>query len=632
MCGIAGNWRKTTAVDAGHRISEALKAMRRRGPDASGLVKVAVGAGELTFGHARLSIIDLSDSGIQPMWSSDQRALVVFNGEIYNYIELREELRRAGHEFRTKTDTEVLLVAWKHWGAECLQHLNGMFAFAIYDLEKKKLTCVRDAFGIKPFIYQSSQVGFSFASDMLGIKALSEKPLEVNWQRAYDYLVHGDYDSTEDSFCLGVRHLRPGHMLELDLDTGKLSEQRLWWQPNIVQTAKISFEDAAVELRERFLDNVRLQMRSDVRIGAALSGGVDSSSIVCAMRYIDPALELRTFSYIANDTSLSEEGWVDQINTHCGASPHKISCGNSDFLGDLEDLVATQGEPFGGTSIYAQYRVFKAAKEAGVTVTLDGQGADELLAGYSGYPGPRIRSLMETNGALKASSFLREWVKWPGRSIKTGLMYAAAEYSSGPLYDLMRSIYGKSSSPSWINRDFAHDHGIALRQPRYGRASAEIHRGRRVMSAMATAVSSRGLPGLLRHGDRNSMRFSVESRVPFLTTSLCDFLYSLPEEYLISPAGETKHIFRAAMRGIVPDALLYRRDKIGFETPQKSWLFDDSVIKDLRNRMDSSCGILNTLEVERILSKKNLSNRVPSAWIWRLMNFQIWMTSLKNAH
>ncbi|MGJ7554238.1 asparagine synthase (glutamine-hydrolyzing) [Variovorax sp. RB3P1] len=629
MCGIAGKWNRNSGFDAEYRVAEALTAMRRRGPDASGLVKVPIEFGEIAFGHARLSIIDLSEDGTQPMWSSDRRHLIVFNGEIFNYIELREQLRLAGHEFETKTDTEVLLAAWQHWGIGCLSLLEGMFAFAIYDAEKRKLTCVRDAFGIKPFFYQFSLVGFSFASDMLGIKALSEKPLEVNWQRAYDYLVHGDYDSTEDSFCAGVHHLKPGHLLEFDLESGTLSEPRFWWQPKIAQTTKISFKDASAELRARFLDNVRLQMRSDVRIGAALSGGVDSSSIVCAMRHLDPSAELRTFSYIAGDSKISEENWVDHVNSYCKAIPHKIAFENTDFLADLEDLVATQGEPFGGTSIYAQYRVFKAAKEAGVTVTLDGQGADELLCGYSGYPGPRMRSLMETGGLFEAGSFLRQWSKWPGRGIKSGLMYTAAEYSSGPLYSMMRSLYGKSSSPSWVDGDFTREHGIDMQQPRYGRKSAANSRGRRAMSAMATAITNRGLPGLLRHGDRNSMRFSVESRVPFLTTSLCDFLYSLPEEYLISPTGETKHLFRSAMRGIVPDALLNRKDKIGFQTPQKSWLFDPSIIKDLKNHISCFEGFADTKELERILSVKDLSNVVPSDWIWRLMNFQMWMRSLK---
>lgn len=602
-------------------IEIALTDMRRRGPDARAVERIDLGENCLVLGHARLSIIDLSEDGTQPMWSRDRRISIVFNGEIYNYIELRQELMRLGHHFDTRTDTEVLIAAWRQWDIRCLDRLEGMFAFAIYDAASAKLTCVRDAFGIKPFFFSHGPDHFLFASDPGAIRALSATPLQIDWQRAYDYLVHGDYDSTERSFFAGVRHLRPAHYLELDLCSGAVSGPHTWWQPKIGLTAKVGIEQAAEQFRELFLDSVRMQLRSDVPIGAALSGGLDSSSIVCAMRSLEPDLDLKTFSYISADALQSEESWIDCVNDYCQADSRKVYCGENDIIGDLDDLVVTQGEPMGGTSYYAQYRVYRAAKEAGVTVTLDGQGADELLGGYSGYPGPRFRSIADERGFWAASSFIRDWASWPGRSIPQGMMYASAEYADGALYEKMRAIYGRASVPKWLNQEFMESKGVATRQPRYGMAN--VKHGRHMISAMASAIRHRGLPALLRHGDRNSMRFSVESRVPFLTTRMCDFLYSLPEEYLVSERGETKRLLRIAMRGIVPDRLLDRRDKIGFATPQQGWVTSPAIKEKVRQAYETCADFINA---DEIAWKKNAGKEHGRLSVieWRILNFGVW--------
>ena len=198
----------------------------------------------------------------------------------------------------------------------------------------------------------------------------------------------------------------PGHYVEFDLSSYTLSNPIKYWTPDVTQTSKLNFNQAAEELREKFLTSVRLHLRSDVAIGAALSGGVDSSAIVCAMRFIEPDLPINTFSYIAKDTKLSEEYWVDSVNQFVCATPHKVRVDQQDLINDLDDMIFSQGEPFGSTSIYAQYRVFKLAKESGVTVTLDGQGADEMLAGYHGYPGKRVKSLIDERNFYSAASFL----------------------------------------------------------------------------------------------------------------------------------------------------------------------------------------------------------------------------------
>lgn len=596
--------------------------MHRRGPDDRGYELYEAAGGVTALGHTRLSIIDLSAAGHQPMQSRDAVLSIVFNGEIYNYRELRAELEPLGHRFVSGSDTEVLLAAWRQWGRACLRRLVGMFAFAVFDRGHGTLTCVRDAFGIKPFFYAQEQGSFLFASEVSAIRALKQSKVELDWQRAYDYLVHADYDSGARSFLDGVLHLLPGHLIEQDLTSGRLSEPQRWWAPQIDERSDLSFAEAAELVRERFLANIRLHLRSDVPLGAALSGGIDSSAVVCAMRHVEPDLPINTFSYIARGSSMSEEVWVDRVNQHVGARPHKVAVSGEELARDLDDMIAAQGEPFGSTSIYAQYRVFQLAREQGVTVTLDGQGADEMLAGYNGYPGQRIRSLLEKGQFAEAWHFLDEWARWPGRSRLDGVKRAVGELSQGALYDVLRRLNGMDSMPAWINAGPLQERGIIRRYPRQ-RAQAGSA-GRRVMAELALCLTQRGLPALLRHGDRNSMRFSVESRVPFLTLDLVELALSLPESYLISPKGETKHIFRAAMRGIVPDDILDRRDKIGFATPEQEWLLGMAgqvrhwLIEDLRLPFLDQAAVL--AQFDRVVA----GQQAFSWQIWRWVNFCRW--------
>lgn len=625
MCGIFGGVWRGIPRHLERSLSGARQALRFRGPDDNGQEVIHFGAATLALGHTRLSIIDLGPGGHQPMHSPDGVVSIVFNGEIYNYRELRRELILLQHEFASGSDTEVLLAAWCQWGRDCLTRLVGMFAFAVLDRARGTLTCVRDAFGIKPLFYTCEQDDFLFASEIPAIQSLKQERVELDWQRAYDYLVHGDYDSGPRSFIDGVFHLQPGHLLEVDVASGRLAEAKRWWSPRITERRDLEFSLAVDQLRERFLDGIRLQLRSDVPLGAALSGGIDSSAVVCAMRHVAPDLTINTFSYIARGSAVSEESWVDRINEHVGAVPHKVVVSASELAADLDEMIRAQGEPFGSTSIYAQYRVFRLAREHGVTVTLDGQGADEMLAGYHGYPGQRIRSLVEQGKFGEALCFLDQWAKWPGRSWPAGFTRAVAELTQGTAFnDLLRRVGGRRSLPTWINATPLQDRGIISRHPDLQCPGTRSGFGRRLVAELAFSLTQRGLPALLRHGDRNSMRFSVESRVPFLTCDMADFLLSLPEAYLISPGGETKHIFRAAMRGIVPDDVLDRRDKIGFATPEQDWLLGmaDTVREWLS--VDLHLPFLNQREVLREFDRIT-SGRKPFSWqVWRWINFSRW--------
>ena len=413
----------------------------------------------------------------------------------------------------------------------------------------------------------------------------------------------------------------PGHVLKLDMTAGRTVVDR-WWQPLVQPMQRLSLADAAQELRSKFLDSVRLQLRSDVPLGAALSGGIDSSAIVCAMRYLEPDAPINTFSYIAQGSEVSEENWIDLVNTHAGAAAHKVVVRPEELTADLDDMITAQGEPFGSTSIYAQYRVFKLAREYGITVTLDGQGADEMLAGYSGYPAKRARSLLDEGRWMGSLQFLRQWAAWPGRSLSDGLKATVAEYAGDHLFQLLRKANGGNPCPAWLDAGVLRDDGVQLGFPRH---VAELSApGRRLVAELAQSLVGSGLPALLRHGDRNSMRFSVESRVPFLTPDLANFLLTLPEEYLISAQGETKHVFRLAMRGIVPDAVLDRRDKIGFATPEKQWLLQ--MAPQVREWLREPIYVPFFKQSEVLKSfDAVVAGRQPFSWqVWRWINFTRW--------
>ena len=556
------------------------------------------------------------------MHSVDGRFTMVYNGEIYNYKELRRVLAGEGRIFNTQTDGEVLLQAWIEWGAECLERLEGMFAFVVYDSHRQTISCVRDAFGIKPLFYTNTETGLFFASEVPALLELFGSKPEVNWQRCYDYLVHGDYDSQEESFFEGVSHLLPGHLLEYDLASSAVNRIGCWWKPSIAETCKLSFSDAAEQLRTQFLHNVKLHLRSDVPLGSALSGGIDSSAVVSAIRYLEPDCPIHTFSFIAKNYDISEEFWVDKINSHVRAIPHKVVAGGAELMNDLEDMIRAQGEPFGSTSIFAQYKVFQLAKENGITVTLDGQGADEMLAGYTRYPGQRMLSILEEGNVVELLRFARRWSEWPGRSyLRTWMYFAALTMPSG-LYSLAKRVLGHDPLPDWLDRSVLLEAGVdvSIMRPEI----KDKVRGRRLAAELADNLTRLGLPGLLRHADRNSMRFAIESRVPFLTIPMVNLLLSLPEEYLISPDGETKSIFRAAMRDIVPDEILDRKDKIGFATPEKDWLFDmQGTVKEWIDK-GSEVPFLNHSNLMRHFDAVLAGKKAFSWQVWRWVNFIKW--------
>jgi asparagine synthase (glutamine-hydrolysing) len=623
VCGIVGGWWPGSRDERSTHLQAGIDSLAHRGPDDRGAVTMSIGGGSLALGHTRLSVIDLSAAGHQPMLAADGRYSISYNGEIYNYRELRTELRALGHDFASDSDTEVLLTAWRAWGVACLPRLCGMFAFAVVDTERERLTCVRDAFGIKPLYYHASRDGLVFASEISALLKLMRETPRLDHQRAYEYLVYGRYDTGRSSFFEGIHHLQPGHTLSVELAGGGRSEESRWWSPGTDESGDgVAFAEASTGLRERFLRSVRLHLRSDVPLGAAVSGGIDSSAVACAMRWVEPDIPISTFSFVARGTTVDEEPWVDLVNEHIGAVAHKIVISPGELARDLDDMIRAQGEPFGSTSIYAQYRVYRAAKDHGITVTLDGQGADELLAGYHGYPAARMESLVRRGRLTDLLRFMEAWARFPGRSRTQAALNLASLFVPEAWRARAYRALGRSPEPAWLDADRLREAGVHVGPPApvpSGRDS-----GRSLAIALRHAMSGDGLAALLRHGDRNAMRWSIESRVPFLTTELAEFALGLPERYLVSEGGQTKHLFRHAMRGIVPDAILDRRDKIGFQTPEVAWL---RLLGDDLLEWVESAEELPFLRAARCRDevRRLVDGRTSlSGPVWRLLNYCRW--------
>ena len=621
MCGILGFFNNGQSQSYDYSFEEAINLLNHRGPDDQGYEKFEENGYQLLFGHTRLSIIDLSKFGHQPMSSKCKRYSIVFNGEIYNYIELRNILISKGHDFRSNSDTEVLLSAWSEWQEESIPKLKGMFSFVIYDRKEKSIIGVRDAFGIKPLFYYQSKKSLYFSSEIPSLLKISSEKPSPNWQTAYDYLTRGNYDAGENTFFEGIKHLLPGHLFRQNLANKDDFSIKRWWWPSIEEKKEISFNEASDQLKNIFLDNIRIHLRSDVEIGAALSGGIDSSAVVCSMRHLEPDLPIHTFSYIARGSTLNEERWIDKVNKEVNAIPHKVEMSSNDLSNDIDQLIRCQGEPFGSTSIYAQYKVFQKAKEENIIVTLDGQGADEMLAGYYGYPDSRLSSILSQNKWIEAYKFLKSYCDLHDKSFTEVLLpYLSKNLNIKSKMTLKRFL--GLEPPPWINKSWCRSSGINPNLSFDWKKIFKEKPDRSLSNTLRYALTGRnGLVHLLRHEDRNAMHWSVESRVPFLTTDLAEFVLSLPEEYLISNNGRTKNIFREAMRGIVPDSILNRKDKIGFETPEKE------LILDLIGREFGEIEIDNDLKIFDFKKLKKNFSHVSNNFLenaWRVVNFQKW--------
>lgn len=633
MCGIGGYIRKTDSIISSTSLINMGKALEHRGPDDLGyLVWNGVGFPEkkrslssdennvVGFVHRRLSIIDLTEGGWQPMSNSNQDLHIIYNGEIYNYIELREKLINKGHIFLTNSDTEVLLAGYCEWGKDLLNYLVGMFAFAILDQKRRTVFLARDFFGIKPLYYVNLKNRFFFASEIKSLLTIEGVTRQVAIEQAYRYLRDGITNFGEDTLFSDIKQVPAACWIEISVDNLEIEGPVKYWSLPTKRLNDIDLIETRKNLRELFLESVNIHMRSDVPVGAALSGGIDSSSIVMAMRHVaNKETDIHTFTYVASDKNINEEYYADIIGKSANTIMHKIHLEPNDLLGDLDDLLYSHEQPFGSTSIYAQYKVFRKAKEVGIKVMLDGQGADEMLAGYRSYLTARIASLIRRGELIAAVKLIKFCLVQHGYVLKDILKLIASIFPTNILKRILLMLDYFKYSPPWLN------HKWSLKQNVLINSNFNINSLNSLDLQLHTTFMDTSLPSLLRYEDINSMVHSVESRVPFLTPAFVNYIFTLPEYLLIDYQGTTKSIFRESMRGIVPDVILDRRDKIGFQTPEFQWLTrQQEIYKILDSSYAKSIPIFNhdimKKEYQAVMNGKRSFD-----WrVWRWVNFIRW--------
>ncbi len=587
MCGIAGIISRHSAV-AG-KMGADLRAMTdvlvHRGPEGEGFW--INDNGNVGLGHRRLKIIDLSNSAAQPMHYGD-RYTIIYNGEIYNYPELKKELTSKNYIFKTESDTEVILAAYAHWKEECLSHFDGMFSFAIWDKADQVLFCARDRFGEKPFYFFAEDDAFLFASEMKALWAAGV-PRKIQKAQLLNYIALGLVQNVarpDLTFFEGIYSLQPGHFLKLRLQDFDIQIKNYWDIDKETTDLVISERDAIDKFSFLLNRSVQRRLRSDVTLGTSLSGGLDSSSIVsliCSIKKNEAAFPaLQTFSAIFPGFEKDESRYIKEMVEKFPIQNRQTTPVADELVRDFDQLMYYQEEPFQSFSIYAQYRVYELAKQRGVKVILDGQGADEILAGYPKYYPWYWQELYRKNmasatAARHAAMNLDNGIPW---GVKNKL---AAYLPALAARQLEKKAHRQLRDHPFIENFFKSDlDRLAFSKPVV----------RKLNDILYFHTSQLGLQELLRYADRNSMAHSREVRLPFLEHELVQFLFSLPSHFKIKD-GWLKWILRSSMHQQLPAQILWRKDKVGFEPPQIKWMQDKKMTGKI-------------MESRRILVRENI--------------------------
>ncbi len=598
MCGISGiinsqplNGNEENFSSLKHRLHLMTASLQHRGPDGEGFwINTAGSAG---FGHRRLSIIDLSNAGQQPMHYSN-RYTIIHNGEIYNYVELREELQRNGYTFKSQTDTEIIVAAYDYWGDECVDYFDGMFAFAIWDEKEKELFAARDRFGEKPFFYHYNGSQLIFASEM---KALWAAGVErtPNQKMLFNFITIGYTDNPEqpgETFFENIHKLPPATFLKYKLNKGELLLEAYWSINPETENKKITDNEALDQFNHLLTSSVKRRLRSDVPIGTSLSGGLDSSSIVALINELQPAgYPSKTFTAIFPGFEKDELAFSKQVSGKFHLEQFTASISGEAMLNDWQQLCYHQEEPFGSASIYAQYKVYELAKQQDVKVLLDGQGADETLAGYHKYYKWywqelfRKRKLFKSK-ELKAAKEIGVIEKFGYKNIIAAYFPAFANITLENQY-LLKAIKQEDLTKDFVTRQSKEAYYTT---PDHFTLNGVLHFN----------TCTHGLEELLRYADRNSMAHGREVRLPFLSYELVEFVFSLPGNYKIRK-GWTKWLLRETMKNKLPESITWRKDKVGFEPPQKTWMQNKQVreaIQEAKRKLVTK-KILKSLVLEK---------------------------------
>jgi asparagine synthase (glutamine-hydrolysing) len=602
-----------------------------RGPDGSGWREFASAAGPVALGHRRLAIIDLSEAGLQPMADASGRYHLVLNGEIYNYLELRDELRAKGHQFSSDTDSEVLLAAYREWGEDCLHRFLGMFAFLIWDEREQILFAARDRFGIKPLYVAVNQRGIAFASEikqLLGLPGLSGR---MNLARVRDFLAAGMSDHTQETLFEGVVQIQPGCCVAIAAGrawTGRIEPKR-WYAIPPHGTLRLSEAEAAEQFRALLTDSVRLHLRSDAPVGSCLSGGLDSSSIVCLMSQMLDAegrgARVNTVSACYDEKAVDETPFMNAVVAQAGAIPHRVFPRPEDVFARASDLTWHQDEPFGSTSIFAQWCVFEEAHRAGIKVMLDGQGADEALAGYHWTYAWHLLTLIRQGRLTALASTVSQRVGAHGCGVVDQLTRLAAVALPPRLAQALKA--GRNGAGRrWLRSEafgtLAPDHGALELASAINGLPQVID----VATLCVVLTFSANLQMLLHWEDRNSMAHSIEARVPFLDHRLLEFALALGNEHKLVGA-DTKRVLRRAMTDVLPPEILARRDKLGFATPEEAWFrgpLKPLILDGVEATLARFPGLLDARATRALVSAMLEGQRPVDFTAWRIVSMGIW--------
>jgi len=643
MCGITGIFQKDGINESLSALQEANDTVHHRGPDGGGFVLFSPQSLQasytsdlsqlldtenrynLGFGHRRLAILDLSDAGQQPMSNQDGSLWITFNGEIYNYLELQEELQKIGYNFRSHCDTEVILAAYDAWGEDCVNRFNGMWAFAIADLRNKKLFCSRDRFGIKPFHYYYNSDTFMFGSEIKQLLCFPSVPRKENERAIYEFLAYGAVEYNAETFFTGILKLKQGCNLVLNLDSDRVTPHTYrYYKPNLKLNHEMTMAEAIKKLSWLLEDSIRLRLRSDVEVGSCLSGGLDSSTIVCLVRKIllsqDKSELQKTFSSHFEEKEANELEYMQEVINATGVKAEFTYPKPEELLQDLEKLVWHQEEPFGSTSIFAQWSVYKLVGQHGVKVMLDGQGADEQLAGYLGLGLYYLQELR-----AKGQYWKLIWEAFH-RSRLQGTLYRDLLKNLRKQLNRILNRFIKTSTNNmpinWIDPAMAKKYQD--RSEYLANLQVQPFDEKEILSNVLYQLTFfNNLQSLLKYEDRNSMAFSVEARVPFVDYRLVEFLASVPSHIKICD-GYSKYVLRESIVDLVPEKIRKRISKLGFATPERTW--QASILKPLIEQSITS-KVLQPFLVQtqaqdylRRLERDQVIDFIP----WRWVSVYLW--------
>ncbi len=569
MCGIAG----IVALEGFNpeKLVAMTQMIRYRGPSGYGIAYGTLGRDSqfelhhnsklfstdftpsIGLGNRRLAILDVSEAGNQPMEIENGALCITYNGEIYNYRELRLELEKLGKTFRTGTDTEVLLRSYQAWGEECLQRFNGMWSFALWDRAAHKLFCARDRFGVKPFYFTQTERAFYFSSEIKQVLMASGRSRRANLAVISEFLEWGLQDHLEETSFEGVYQLLGGHSLTIDLASHLKRTIRTYWELDVQPELKITPEEATLEFRVRFEDAIKLRLRSDVPVGISLSGGLDSSAVLCQAKKSYPERDFPSFSACFEDPAIDEREYISAIATATNSEKYWAFPDGESFWKVVEKIVYHQDEPIGGTSVFAQWRVMQEAQLQNVPVLLGGQGGDESLCGYRKYYFFHLWHMLRHADP----QFIPE--AWSFAINGSGSAWALATVNR-----YLPSVLRRRSSA--LDRVGTTE----LRNSSSSQAEL-VGAGRNLAERQRTDLLKSSLPKLLRHEDRNSMAHSIESRLPFLDYRLVEFAVRCPPSLKLHK-GWSKWLLREALKGTLPDKVRLRRTKLGYNAPEANWL------------------------------------------------------------